>query len=136
GADAALTAAEVLLYPHRGVVGGRLHRAVQRSDLPPGDGVQDAYGLATGEAPGQFRRAIDGRCGRGARIAVIELRGPPDSPRVEQALAGAAVVYRAAVHVEPKDPRPLHEEGTPLLKERLERGQVEDRRIRFDLSKI
>src|SRR5439155_6487758 len=48
----------------------------------------------------------------------------------------AAVVDGSAVHVEPKDPGALDEEGAPLLEERLERSEVEHRRIGFDLPEI
>src|ERR1041385_1037654 len=134
--DAAFAALQVLLYPHGGVIRYRLHRPVERSSLASCDGVQHAQGLPAWKTSGHLRRAVDRGCRRGVRGAVIELRGAPDAPRVKQALAGVAVVDGAAIHVEPKDPGPLDEKGTPLLKERFERGQVEHRRIRLDLSKV
>src|SRR2546421_11244559 len=56
--------------------------------------------------------------------------------RIEQTLAGAAVVHRAAIHVEPKDPGALDEEWPPFLEECLEDAEVQHRWIRFDLAKV
>ena len=60
------------------------------------------------------------------------LRRPADPPRVEQAGARAVV----AVETEVERAGAFDEERPPLGEERFERGEVDDRRIRFDLAEV
>ena len=62
---------------------------------------------------------------------VRALRRAADAPRVEQVVA--AVV---AVRVEAEVAGSLDEERPPLVEERLERRQVDDRRIGLDLAEV
>ena len=60
------------------------------------------------------------------------LRRAADAARIEQARAVAVV----AVHVEAEGAGALDEERPPLGEERLERVEVHDRRIGFDLAEV
>ncbi len=62
----------------------------------------------------------------------ISLRRPADAARIEQAGAVAVV----AVHVEAERAGALDEERPPLREEGLERIEVDDRRIGFDLAEV
>ena len=67
------------------------------------------------------------------------LRRPPDPPGVEEDRLGAVEapeIVRAGAAEVAEDVRPLDEERALLLEERLERGQVDDRRIDFDLAEV
>jgi hypothetical protein len=68
-----------------------------------------------------------------AGVEIIDaLRRPADASRVEEARALAV----AAVEAEVEGAGAFDEERPPLGEEGFERGQVDDRRIGFDLAEV
>jgi len=104
-----------------------LRHGVERTDRQP-----------TRQPSGELPRAED--AGKGGRGGVVvgarQLGRAPDAAGVDQTLSGVAVVHRCAIHVVAKDPRPLHEERSLLPEKRLERREVEHRRIGLDLAEV
>src|SRR5205085_11152408 len=92
---------------------------------------------AARRTPGELTGAEDpGENGGGAVRVGAHLGRAPDAPAVNQPFSGAAVVDRGTVHVEAKDPRALDEERPLLPEKRLERREVEHRRIGLDLAEV
>src|SRR2546425_2900121 len=123
GPDARLAFAQILTQPQDTVVGSWFDRRTTYTGDVLGHRIDRANREAAGEAACELRGAKDGRKrrGRGVRIRARQLGRPSDAPRAHEAFTGVAVVHGRAVNVELERPRALHEEGTLLLEERLER---------------
>jgi hypothetical protein len=137
-ADGALTAAQVLTQPHDAVIRRRRDRHAAHADLMTRDGIQRPDREPARQAAGQLRGAEDGgECGR-RRVGIdaFQLGLAADAPRVDESLAGIAVVDRRAVDVELKLPGALHEERPLLAEERLEGREIEHAGVRFNLAEV
>ena len=100
--------------------------------------VEQTKGKAVRGASSELRRRRDRRRRRRARVTVLtaQRRRAADAARVEQTLIGAAIDDDVAVELELVQPRPLDEEGALLGVEGLERREVEDGRVGFDLAEV
>src|SRR5436309_3303614 len=120
-AEPALPVAVILRQPQHAVVRERL------------DGGA-ALGRALGDPLNGTDREPTGQAARDLR-GTQDARGiVADPPRVEQPFT--ATVHDVAVHTEIEDARSFHEERAPLLIERLEGREIDDRRVRLDLAEV
>ena len=131
-------APQVLLRPEHRVFRAWLDGRTARAVHVARHGLEHAEREAAGGAARQLRRPRDRRRRRRARVPVViqQRRAPSDAARVEEPLVGAAVDDDVAVQLELVEPRPLDEERAALVQERLERGEVHDRRIGLDRTKV
>src|SRR5258705_7997733 len=120
-AEPALPVAEILRQPQYAVVRKRLdgHAAL-------GGALGDPLNGTDREATGQAARDLGGSQDATGIVA--------DPARVEQALA--RTVHDIAVHTKIESTRSFHEERAPLLIERLEGREIDDRRVGLDLPEI
>ena len=136
------------LRPQRPVVGGRLDlrpparvAGRQPGHHAVGDGVQRAEAPGGRQVAAQLRGGQD--AGGGGDVLVVGvghlgLRLPADAAAVEEqrVLPTIVPIVAGALLAELEHRRPIHEEGTLLLEERLDVGQVDGVGIDLDLAEI
>ena len=121
---------------------GRGKTSAIGGDFSRRDRVQYTNGVSVVRAPGELGRAEDRRRSRDiGELGIVvdvaaELRRTPDTSRVENAQARdvAAEVATEAAEIERAG---AGDEERPLLREeRLERREIHNRRIGFDLTEV